>query len=86
MRFMLTATWKQPPNEEIMALVPAEEARVRELEQQGIQESLYLAADQSAVWGIWNCASQDALQETLQTLPLYPFLNIDVAPLADDEQ
>ena len=86
MRFMLTATWKQPPNEQVMALVPAEEARVRELEEEGIHESLYLAADQSTVWGIWNCASQEQLEETLHTLPLYEHLNIDISPLADEDQ
>ena len=30
MRFMLKATWKQPPDEEIMTLLPAEEARAKE--------------------------------------------------------
>lgn len=83
MRFMLTATWKQPPNEQVMALIPAEEARVKELEALGIHESLYLAADQSTMWGIWNCASMDELRATLETLPLYGYLNIDASPLAE---
>ncbi len=82
MRFMLTFTWKQPPNEEIMALMPAEEARGRELVEQGIAEPAEVAADQSTYWTVWNCASQDEVQETLQTLPLYKFVNVDISPLA----
>lgn len=65
MRFMLTATWKQPPDEEVMALIPAEEARPKELEEQGIQEAIYFAANQSAVWCIWNCESEDEIKETV---------------------
>ena len=82
MRFMLTCTWKQQPNEEIMALMPAEQDRERELVEQGISESAHMAADRSTFWTVWNRASQDEVHETLQTLPLYRFLNVSVAPLA----
>jgi len=40
MRFMLKATWKQPLDEKMMALLPAEEARADELAEQGILEAL----------------------------------------------
>ena len=82
MRFMLTYTWKQPPDEEVMAVMPAEQARVKELVEQGIAEAVETAADQSTFWTVWNCASQDDVQETLQTLPLYKFVNVDISPLA----
>lgn len=82
MRFMLTFTWKQPPNEEVMALIPAEEARAKELTEQGIAEAGETAADQSTFWTVWKCASQDELQEALETLPLYKFVNVDISPLA----
>ena len=81
MRFMLTFTWKQPPDEEVKALMPAEEARVKELVEHGISESTEFAADQSTLWTVWNSASEDEVQETLQTLPLYEFMNIDISPL-----
>ena len=85
MRFMLTFTWKQPPTEEVQALIPAEQARAKELTEQGIQETMYLAADNSVGWVVWNCASQDEVQETLQTLPLNKFLNCDISPLAEED-
>ncbi len=52
MRFMITFTWKQPPNEEVMALLPAEQARGEELAEQGIAESPEGAADQSTFWWV----------------------------------
>ena len=83
MRFMLTMSFNQAPNEEIKALLPAEQTRVKELSEQGIQESFNVAADQSAAWGVWNCESLDEVQEIFKTLPLHPFLNVDITPLAD---
>lgn len=57
MRFMLTATWKQPLNETMMALLPDEEARADELAEQGVLEALYLPTDQSGAWTVWRCES-----------------------------
>lgn len=81
MRFMLTATWKQPLDETMMALLPAEEARADELAEQGVLEALYLPADQSGAWTVWQCESLDEVQEVAQTLPLYEYLNIDISAL-----
>jgi muconolactone delta-isomerase len=87
MRFMLKITWKQPPTEEIMALMPAEHGRGKELAEQGIAEAAYQAADQSAeawaAWAVWNCESQDALYEVVKTLPMHEFFNYDVTLLAE---
>lgn len=83
MRFMVKATWNQPLDETIMALLPAEEARAAELAVQGVMEALYLPADQSGAWTVWHCKSHDEVQEIAQTLPLYKFLDFDVTLLAD---
>ena len=86
MRFMLTFTWKKPPNEEIMAHMPAEEARGKELVEQGIAESAEIAADQSTYWVVWNCQSEAEVQETLRTLPMYDFVDVAVSPLAEQPE
>ena len=85
MRFMLKITWKQPPTEEIMALMPAEQRRGIELAEQGIAEAAYQAADQSAwaAWAVWNCESRDAVNEVIKTLPMHEFFNHDVTLLAE---
>ena len=84
MRFMLTFTWKQPPDDEVMALMPAEQARVKELMDQGIAEPAEMAADRSTLWAVWNCASQEEVQTTLQTLPMHEYLNAGIKELGQD--
>lgn len=83
MRFMLTATWKQPLDETMIDLLPAEEARAGELAEQGILEALYLPADQSGAWTVWRCESLDEVQAVAQTLPLYKYLDFEISPLED---
>ena len=63
MRFLAKNTWKEPPTEEVQALIPAELARTKELAEQGISEALYVAADRSGAWQVWNCESEEALEE-----------------------
>lgn len=83
MRFMLKATWKQPVDETVTALLPAEEARADELAEQGIMEALYLPADQSGAWTVWRCESHNQVHEIARTLPLYKFLNFEITPLEE---
>ena len=85
MRFMTRETLKAPPTEEVKALFPAETAKGKELIQQGLVEAVYLAADQSGAWIIWNVASEAVLEETHNTLPLHPYLNSEiVSELAEE--
>jgi len=85
MRFLLKLTLDQPTSEEIMALIPAEQRRGKELAKQGIREAVYIAADRSAVWTVWNCDSEDVLEEMTKTLPLYEFWDIEATRLADGD-
>ena len=84
MRFLIQNTWKEPPTEEVQALIPAELARMKELAEQGISEALYVAADRSGAWEVWNCESQVAAEEIKKTLPLHKYLNIEITLLQDD--
>ncbi len=85
MRFLLKLTLDRPTSEEIMALIPAEQRRGKELAKQGIREAVYIAADRSAVWTVWNCDSEDVLEEMTKTLPLYEFWDIEATRLADGD-
>ncbi|HET6596795.1 MAG TPA: muconolactone Delta-isomerase family protein [Anaerolineales bacterium] len=82
---MLELTLNGPTSEEVMALLPSEQRRGVELAEQGIREAVYVAEDRSAVWTVWNCDSQEALEELTKTLPLYEFWNIESTRLADEE-
>ena len=85
MRFLVKNTWKEPPTEEVQALIPAELARTKELAEQGISEALYVAADRSGAWEVWNCESEEALEEIKKTLPLHKYLNTEITLLQSDD-
>jgi muconolactone delta-isomerase len=84
MRFLIKNSFKEPPTEEVQALIPAELARTKELAEQGISEAMYVAADRSGAWEVWNCGSEEALKEIKKTLPLHKYLNIEITLLQDD--
>ncbi len=84
MRFLTKETFKAPPTAEVQALIPAEQARVKELTEQGMIKAVYVAADQSGAWIVWNVDSQAALEETHNILPLYPYLNSEITVLAEE--
>jgi muconolactone delta-isomerase len=84
MRFLTKETFKAPPTAEVQALIPAEQAKVKELTEQGMIEALYVAADQSSAWMVWNVDSQAALEETHNTLPLHPHLNSEITVLSEE--
>lgn len=85
MRFLLKLTLNQPISEEIMALLPAEKKRGKELAEQGIREAAYVAADRSTVWTVWNCASPEVLDEVTKTLPPYEFWDNESTQLANED-
>jgi len=84
MRFLTKETFKAPPTAEVQALIPAEMAKVKELTEQGLLAAVYVAADQSGAWMVWNVDSQAALEEAHNTLPLHPYLNSEITVLAEE--
>ena len=84
MRFLTKETFKAPPTADVQALIPAERAKVKELTEQGLIVAVYVAADQSGAWMVWNVDSQAALEETHNTLPLHPHVNSEITVLAEE--
>jgi muconolactone delta-isomerase len=63
---------------------PAEQARVRELQQQGVLDALYVpdgAGAPDGLWAVFNGESRDAVQRVIESLPLYPYMQLDLIPL-----
>ena len=73
MRFMVESGLNVPPTPEILALIPAESAHGEELDAQGLRERLYLAADMSRAWQVFNAASREEVEALLQSFPLAPY-------------
>jgi muconolactone D-isomerase len=64
-------------------LLKAEEkARAQELQRQGKWRYLWRVAGQYSNISIFDVADHDELHAVLSTLPLFPFMAIQVAPLA----
>ena len=84
MKFIANNSLKQQPSAEIMALFPAEQARVAELFAQGVLQNLFVAADFSRAWLVFEGKNQKEVQRALESLPLYRFSNSELIPLAQE--
>lgn len=60
----------------------AEQARGRELQSEGILRDIWRVPGRRANIGIWSAADADALESALTSLPIWPYVEIDVTPLA----
>ena len=63
-------------------LMAAERARGRELVEAGVIRRLWRVPGRWANWGVWRAASPDELHAALASLPFFPWLDIEVIPLA----
>jgi muconolactone delta-isomerase len=81
MKWLVTVRFVQGQQEERAALLPAEQAHVRELMAQGVIEAIHVRADRSRVWLVMQGESQDHIQQALASLPLYPYMALELEPL-----
>jgi muconolactone delta-isomerase len=84
MQFMASISLDLGRRAEIERTLPAEQAAVRRLQQQGVLDALYLPDGASAPAGLWavlNGESQAVVRHLLESLPLYPYMQIELTPL-----
>jgi muconolactone D-isomerase len=67
---------------EFERLKATEKARAQELQRSGAWVHLWRIAGQYSNISVFDVASHDALHELLSTLPLFPFMEVAVTPLA----
>jgi muconolactone delta-isomerase len=82
MEFMVHGTFRQQDRQSILERIPQERQRIQVLMQQGAVEALYIAADFSGVWLVMQGESQNQVQKSLESLPLYPYMELTMAPLS----
>lgn len=70
------------PAEDHADLVRRERLRGRELMTQGVLRQLWTLPGKRANIGLWCAADTDALVEALNSLPIRPYVDIDVTALA----
>ena len=76
---MLPADFDQVRKEE---LIRAEALRAKELAVQGFIHRLWRIPGRWSNVGIWSADDATSLHEAIASLPLYPWLDVAVSPLA----
>ncbi len=83
MRWMVSFGFRVAPEQqaEVAALIPQEQAHIKELTAQGVVEALYISADRSHVWLVMQGDSEAEVAQSLETFPLYPYMLSELTPL-----
>ena len=85
MEFLVHIVVEWPPDgdpDELARLTAAERARATELGSEGRIRRMWRIPGQRANWSIWHAPDATALHESLASLPLFPWLSIEVHALA----
>jgi muconolactone D-isomerase len=70
------------PEQERARLLAEEKHRAQDLQRQGVWLHLWRVVGRYSNISIFNADSHEALHEVLWTLPLFPFIQVEVIPLA----
>jgi muconolactone delta-isomerase len=83
MQSIVAIRFDQGQREAITVLLPAEQAHVRDLMEQGVITAIHIAADRSRVWVVMRGESQEDIQWRLTAFPLYPYMQTELTPLLE---
>ena len=70
-------------SDEYAALLAAERQRSQELIAAGTLRRLWRVPGRAENWGVWSADDATSLHGSLSSLPFYPWLDVNVYPLAD---
>ena len=70
------------PLEQVNDIKAREKAYSQDLQRDGRWQSIWRVVGEYANYSVFDVASNDELHELLQGLPLFPYMDIDVTPLA----
>ena len=85
MEFLVEIEVRLPPQmekQERDRLIEAERARGRELTAEGVIRAIWRIPGRFANCAIWSCADATKLHEAISSLPMWPFSDVQVTPLA----
>ncbi len=71
-----------PGEEDSAKLYAAEATRAKELADKGIVQRLWRVPGQRANWGLWEAEDATVLHNAISSLPLFPYMEVNVHPLA----
>ncbi|MFE4078564.1 muconolactone Delta-isomerase [Paenarthrobacter sp. YIM B13468] len=73
---------RELPAEEAAAIKQREKDYSQSLQKEGLWSHLWRVVGEYANYSIFDVTSNDELHEILQALPLFPYMEIEVTPLA----
>ena len=85
MEFLVQIQVTLPPelsNASRQELMGREQVRGRELLNEGVIRRIWRIPGRTANVGIWDAADPTALHEALSSLPMFPYIDARVTPLA----
>jgi muconolactone D-isomerase len=85
MEFLVCIHVRLPPDfdeERKRELIDAESERAKELAAQGVIRRLWRIPGRWANVGVWNAIDATSLHAAIASLPLFPWLEVEVTPLA----
>jgi len=85
MEFLLNIEVTWPPDgdpEERDRRIAAEGVRARELAAEGVIKRVWRIPGKWANWGLWEAPDATAIHAAIQSLPMWPYLRVEVYPLA----
>jgi muconolactone delta-isomerase len=80
---MVESRFIAAPTPEVLALLPDEQARGRELDAAGVRRHLFVAADNSASWQVYELASREEVNRVVESFPFHPYMTETITDLAD---
>lgn len=86
MQFLLNIEVTWPPDgdpAEKDRRIAAEHERSRELAEAGVIRRLWRIPGRWANWGLWEAPDATAIHDAVTSLPMWPYLAVEVYPLAD---
>jgi muconolactone delta-isomerase len=82
MEYMVSASFRAQDLVEIRIHAQEEGARMRALRAQGIINEVYLSSDLLHAWIMLHGESQDDVQKVLESLPLYPYMEVTITKVS----
>lgn len=85
MEFLVRIQTEWPPDaspEEFARLTAAERQRAQELAEAGTIRRMWRTPGRRANWGLWEARDATELHAAISSLPLFPWLEVEVHPLA----
>ena len=85
MEFLVNVEVNWPPDGDsgnLAELIAAERVRAAELVAEGAILRLWRIPGRRANWGLWEASDATAMHQAISSLPLFPWLSVEVEPLA----